>query len=124
MCEEESDDQAAVAKLFEINDSINRTIQRYKLVKKGDLEGASKIPHGTLGTSTGVRRDANNEFSLIDLGGEPESAPDGTPASHQKSASLQDDLLGLSLSDQPYGQTGGISLAYGANTSMQRSNVH
>ena len=33
MCEEESDDHEAVAKLLEINDSIHRTIQRYKLVK-------------------------------------------------------------------------------------------
>lgn len=121
MCEEESDDQEAVAKLFEINDSIHRTIERYKLTKKGDLEGASKIPKGTLGTSTGVKKTADNELSLIDFGGDPE--PSISPSndvdgiSEQKSASIEDDLLGLSLSDQNYGQSGGIALGYGANSS-------
>ena len=40
MCEEESDDHEAVAKLLEINDSIHRTLQRYKLMKAGDMNGA------------------------------------------------------------------------------------
>ncbi|MCJ1302906.1 hypothetical protein MMC08_005711, partial [Hypocenomyce scalaris] len=72
MCEEESDDQEAVAKLLEINDSIHRTVERYKLIKQGDLDAALKIPKGTLGTSTGVSRTADNELSLIDFGGDPE----------------------------------------------------
>ena len=121
MCEEESDDQEAVAKLFEINDSIHRTIERYKLTKKGDLEGASKIPKGTLGTSTGVTKTADNELSLIDFSGDPEikgdpsSNPDGID--EQKSASVEDDLLGLSISNQSYGQSGGIALGFGENSS-------
>ena len=121
MCEEESDDHEAVAKLFEINDSIHRTIERYRLVKKGDVEGAQKIPHGTLGTSTGVGKNANNELSLIDFGGdaESESAQNNAPAAPQ-TQSVEDDLLGLSLgsdSSQPYGLGGGIALGYGANAS-------
>ena len=121
MCEEESDDQEAVAKLFEINDSIHRTIERYKLIKKGDVDGASKIPQGTLGTSTGVGKTANNELSLIDFSGDPE--PSGSASgtvngsSEQKETSLQDDLLGLSVQDQDYGQGGGIALGFGANSS-------
>ncbi|KAI9680854.1 MAG: hypothetical protein M1817_004294 [Caeruleum heppii] len=124
MCEEESDDQEAVAKLFEINDSIHRTIERYKLVKKGDLDGASKIPKGTLGTSTGVGKTADNELSLIDFGGDNEpraggpdqvgssgSAMDGTG----KVENLEEDLLGLSFQDSSYGQGGGITLG---NTAM------
>ena len=117
MCEEESDDQEAVAKLFEINDSIHRTIERYKLTKKGDLEAASKIPKGTLGTSTGVGKNADNELSLIDFGGEAEANANGKSVKSSKPESLEDDLLGLSFQDQSYGQGGGIALGFGANTS-------
>lgn len=113
MCEEESDDAEAVAKLLQINDSIGRTIERYKLVKKGDVEGAAKIPKGTLGTTTGVSRNANNEFSLIDFDPEPESSSNGdhTQAADHGTASLENDLLGLSFSDRP--QVGPVSLSYG-----------
>lgn len=121
MCEEESDDQEAVAKLFEINDSIHRTIERYRLIKKGDVDGASKIPIGTLGTSTGVTKTGDNELSLIDLSGESESssAAGGNPNvdNTQQKDSIENDLLSLSMQDQPYGQGGGIALGFGANTS-------
>ena len=120
MCEEESDDQEAVAKLFEINDSIHRTIERYKLIKKGDLDGASKIPKGTLGTLTRVTKTADNELSLIDFGGDPEPSSSATNnMDEQKPASIEDDLLGLSMSDQNYGQSGGIALGFGANSSKR-----
>ena len=121
MCEEESDDAEAVAKLLEINDSIHRTVERYRLVKKGDLEAASKIPKGTLGTSTGVAKNADNELSLIDFDADAEPVgnnianTDGVP--EQKPATIEDDLLGLSIQDQSYGQSGGIALGFGANTS-------
>lgn len=124
MCEEESDDAEAVNKLLEINDSIHRTIERYKLVKKGDLEAASKIPKGTLGTSTGVSKNADNELSLIDFSGdEPtSSAAPGNPSTAgsvpSKPDSLEDDLLGLSMQDTTYGQGGGIALGFRANNSM------
>ena len=134
MCEEESDDQEAVAKLFEINDSIHRTIERYKLMKKGDVEAAAKIPQGTLGKSTGVGKNKDNELSLIDfndgdIGPSTVVATSNTtdllgsdepPANSnqsQKPESLEDDLLGLSFQDKPYGQGGGIALGFGANTS-------
>lgn len=111
MCEEESDDPEAVHKLLEINDSIHRTIERYKLVKKGDLDAASRIPKGTLGTTTGVSTNANNELSLIDFDPEPQPDSNGneaTPA--QGGNSLENDLLGLSLGEQGPPQGGGISL--------------
>jgi ADP-ribosylation factor-binding protein GGA len=117
MCEEESDDQEAVAKLFEINDSIHRTIERYKLIKKGDLDAASKIPKGTLGTSMGVRKNADNELSLIDFDGDVGSSTNDNNNGTSKTGSLEDDLLGLSFQDQTYGQSGGIALGFGANTS-------
>ena len=117
MCEEESDDTEAVAKLFEINDSIHRTLERYKLIKKGDFEGATKIPKGTLGTSTGVSKTADNELSLIDLGGEAEPNRNGrvssTSTGGQEAESLEEDLLGLSFQDSSYGQGGGITLGPG-----------
>ncbi|KAL8726199.1 MAG: hypothetical protein Q9166_006872 [cf. Caloplaca sp. 2 TL-2023] len=121
MCQEESDDQEAVNKLLQINDSIHRTIDRYKLVKKGDLEGASKIARGTVGISTGVGKNADNELSLIDFDADTkpstaaEASSDSAPP---KTESLEDDLLGLSFQDKPYGQTGGIALGFGANTNV------
>lgn len=121
MCEEESDDSEAVAKLLEINDSIHRTVERYKLIKKGDVDAASRIPKGTLGTSTGVGKTADNELSLIDFSGDPEpiqSAGISTDNdSGQRTESLEDDLLGLSFQDKNYGQGGGIALGFGANSS-------
>ncbi|KAL1971494.1 hypothetical protein VTN31DRAFT_2115 [Thermomyces dupontii] len=103
MIDEESEDTEAVEKLKVINDSIRRTIERYKLVKKGDFEGAANIPKGTLGTTTGVSKNANNELSLIDFDPEPSSnggAAEGTTTATTKS-SLEEDLLGLSFQDRP-----------------------
>lgn len=124
MCEEESDDHEAVAKLFQINDSIHRTLERYKLVKKGDIEGAAKIPKGTLGTSgAGVSKGANDMLDLIDLDGpKVHEKRDEAQPTEQKPASkgnaLEDDLLGLALDDEPV-QGGGISL--GPSTGMTLS---
>ncbi|KAH7401442.1 VHS domain-containing protein [Pyrenochaeta sp. MPI-SDFR-AT-0127] len=123
MCEEDSEDHEAVAKLFEINDSIHRTIERYKLIKKGDIEGANKIPVGTLGRSgAGVSQGPNNTLNLIDFG-DPEPAPAAAESSGapqqppSKGNALEDDLLGLSLSGDTYGQSGSISLG-GSNGSV------
>lgn len=123
MCEEESEDHEAVAKLFEINDSIHRTIERYKLMKKGDIEAANAIPKGTLGVSgAGVKKGENNELSLIDFGGPEDqqqeqggsaTLPQETPK--QKGNALEDDLLGLNMGDGNYGQGGGISLGGPSN---------
>jgi ADP-ribosylation factor-binding protein GGA len=129
MCEEDSEDTEAVAKLFEINDSIHRTIERYKLIKKGDIEGANKIPQGTLGRSgAGVSQGPNNTLNLIDFG-EPESAPaaaESSTASQQATGNgnaLVDDLLGLSLGGDSYGQSGSISLG-ASNGSGEYKAIH
>lgn len=108
MCEEEQDDPDAVRKLLEINDSIHRTIERYRLVKKGDVDAASRIPKGTLGTTTGVSKNANNELSLIDFDPEPSSNGGDSQQQAQGESSLESDLLGLSM-DEPV-PSGGISL--------------
>lgn len=114
MCEEESDDAEAVAKLFEINDSIHRTIERYRLMKAGNVAEANKIAKGTLGTSFGVGKNSANELSLIDFDPEPEQAgasgetnngsllEAGVAESAPKAqTSVEDDLLGLSLDPGP-----------------------
>ncbi|KAJ5911439.1 ADP-ribosylation factor-binding protein GGA2 [Penicillium subrubescens] len=111
MCEEESEDPEAVHKLLEINDSIHRTIERYKLVRKGDFDAASKIPKGTLGTTTGVSKNANNELSLIDFDPEPAPSSNGNAGpSSQGGSALENDLLGLSLGEEVPALGGGISL--------------
>ena len=126
MCEEESEDHEAVAKLFEINDSIHRTIQRYKLIKNGDIEGAKNIAVGTLGISgAGVKKGANNELSLIDFGGMDEEQPaaadaasaSGPPPPPPKGNALEDDLLGLSIGpgDAAFGAGGALSLGPSSN---------
>ena len=124
MCEEESEDHEAVAKLLEINDSIHRTIERYKLIRKGDLEGAAKIPKGTLGTSgAGVSKGSGNELSLIDLGG-PEDDMIGasnnttSAVSDSQTNALEDDLLGLDIGQTSSGVGGGISLGGGSQIGM------
>ncbi|KAI1608648.1 VHS domain-containing protein [Exophiala viscosa] len=135
MCEEESDDAEAVAKLLEINDSIHRTIERYKLMKAGNVEAANKIAKGTLGTTTGVGKNAANELSLIDFDPEPTGAPaessangslslldegtatQSTPSQHR---TVEDDLLGLSIGDNGSGSgtVGAISLGSNNNTTF------
>lgn len=137
MCEEESDDAEAVAKLLEINDSIHRTVERYKLVKAGNLAAANNIPKGTLGTTTGVGRNAANELSLIDFDPEPTepaktstaAAPqngslleDPTPAaSSSKQTTVEDDLLGLSIGGSGGVPTGGINLGGSTLTDLFNS---
>ncbi len=123
MCEEESDDHEAVAKLLEINDSIHRTVERYKLMKKGDLEAANRIAKGepVSVTSEGSKPSAANELSLIDFDADADANgtnPGAQTASHAGGNSLENDLLGLSMGDDMnYGQTGSIALGFGANNS-------
>lgn len=126
MCEEESDDHEAVAKLFEINDSIHRTVERWKLLKKGDIEGANKIAAGapipTPSSSAGKSTSAANELSLIDF--DADAAANGSAnnaaGSSSQAGGLENDLLGLSLGDNSssFGQGGGISLGFGANQNV------
>ncbi|KAK8014854.1 hypothetical protein PG990_008150 [Apiospora arundinis] len=127
MCEEESDDHEAVAKLLEINDSIHRTVERWKLLKKGDIEGANAIAQGapiqSLQSSGGQASSSSaaNELSLIDFDAEA-SGTNGSGnngESSSQAAGVENDLLGLSLDgSSSFGQGGGISLGFGANSSM------
>ncbi|KAI0425766.1 ADP-ribosylation factor-binding protein GGA2 [Xylaria sp. FL1042] len=126
MCEEESDDHEAVAKLFEINDSIHRTVERWKLLKKGDVEGADKLAQGApiptpSGASGKAKASVANELSLIDFDADAGTNGAGTEATSSSQAEgLENDLLGLSLGDNTgsFGQGGGISLGFGANQNI------
>lgn len=127
MCEEESDDHEAVAKLLEINDSIHRTVERWKLLKKGDIEGANNISKGgpIPSSSSGKATSAANELSLIDFDADAGTNGAGNEAGSStqqgQSGGLENDLLGLSLgqsSSSTFGQGGGISLGFGANTNI------
>lgn len=121
MCEEESDDHEAVAKLLEINDSIHRTVERYKLMKKGDVDAANKIARGEPVPSSSAGKSAAAELSLIDFDGDADANGTATGAQAQPSSqggSIENDLLGLSIGDSNgFGQGGGIALGFGANTS-------
>lgn len=119
MVEEESDDTEAVVKLLELNDAINTTIQRYRLVKKGDLAGASALPTMEAIASGSAKPPPPIEGSLIDL---LDDDPNDSKAPQQASTStnsLQEDLLGLSIDDPngSIGPGGGIALGFGANQS-------
>lgn len=122
MCEEESDDHEAVARLFEINDSIHRTVERYKLMKKGDLEAAAKVAAGGPAPSqTGGATPAASELSLIDFDADASgnNGSNGTagPSSSQ-AGGLENDLLGLDIGGESgnFGQAGNIALGFGANS--------
>ncbi|KAI1122271.1 ADP-ribosylation factor-binding protein GGA2 [Nemania abortiva] len=131
MCEEESDDHEAVAKLLEINDSIHRTVERWKLLKKGDVEGANKLaqgapipPSASTAAAGKAKSSAANELSLIDFDADMGANGAGDEAaSSSHAAGVENDLLGLSLGDNSsssssFGQGGGISLGFGANQNI------
>jgi ADP-ribosylation factor-binding protein GGA len=129
MCEEESDDHEAVAKLLEINDSIHRTVERYKLMKKGDVDAANQIAKGqqVQTSSSSGGKSAVNELSLIDFDGDTDANGSSAGASSgSKAAGIENDLLGLSIGDDAgnFGSGGGIALGFGANTSEHPTTVH
>lgn len=96
-------------------------------MKAGNVTAANNIPKGTLGTSTGVGRNAANELSLIDFDPEPSHSAAPVPAQNASNGSLledtasnttpakqttvEDDLLGLSLGSAPPG-----SISLGGST--------
>ncbi|KAL7790323.1 VHS domain-containing protein [Trichoderma ceciliae] len=128
MCEEESDDHEAVARLLDINDSIHRTVERYKLMKKGDLDGAAKIAAGAPPPSSqpGGSTSAANELSLIDFDGDAvqnngsNGSNGAASAGPSQAGGLENDLLGLDISGQSstFGQGGNIALGFGANQNI------
>ncbi|EGX96609.1 ADP-ribosylation factor-binding protein GGA1 [Cordyceps militaris CM01] len=128
MCEEESDDHEAVAKLFDINDSIHRTVERYKLMKKGDLEGAAKVAAGgptpsQTATVAGSGSGAAGELSLIDFDADAADANGGGGGASQAGSTqgIENDLLGLDIgggSGGSFGQGGSIALGFGANQNI------
>lgn len=110
-------------KLLELNDHINLALERFALIKKGEIDAAKKLQKpssATIQPGEASKPAAGKELSLIDLEDEPSSS--AAPAAGSSTGNgLEDDLLGLSFQDNnsSYGQGGGIALGFGANTSMQ-----
>jgi len=135
MVEEESDDTEAVVKLLELNDIINITIERYNLVKKGDLASAAALPlQSPMSPRPGPPRASapskKQEVSLIDFDGDANGG-ETSAAGPSTSAKPEDDLLGLSFNDAGSSSSdlfgsggGGIALGFGANTSKFIQNQH
>ncbi|KAG6001830.1 hypothetical protein E4U43_001227, partial [Claviceps pusilla] len=128
MCEEESEDHEAVARLLEINDSIHRTVERYKLMKKGDMEGAAKVASGAPPSSDPSASKSSStsakELSLIDFDGEASNESNGSNGTFaaviSQSGGLENDLLGLDIGgpSSTFGQGGNISLGFGTNSNV------
>ncbi|QUC17174.1 uncharacterized protein UV8b_01415 [Ustilaginoidea virens] len=133
MCEEESDDHEAVARLLEINDSIHRTAERYRLMKQGDMEGAARVaagapplpaPKPSSSSSPPGAGSAANELSLIDFDGDAAGNADGNNSAAAGGSSqangLENDLLGLDIggSSSSFSPEGNIALGFGANQNI------
>ncbi|CCG80691.1 Putative uncharacterized protein [Taphrina deformans PYCC 5710] len=130
MCEEESDDQAAVQQLFELNDSINSIVAKYEHLKRGDFAGAQRLPTSiptaptSDSVSTGIAPSTQSKFAqdlnLLDFDPEePSKAVDNAaPVAQQQAVSQgavktneMDDLLGLNFGGMDaFGTSGSISL--------------
>lgn len=131
MCEEESEDQEAVQKLFELNDSINSIVAKYEHLKRGDFAGAQRLPASmptapiSDSMATGVVPTAQSKFAqdlnLLDFDPEePAKAVDTSAPAAQQQGTTQaaaaktndmDDLLGLSFGGMDsFGTSGSISL--------------
>jgi ADP-ribosylation factor-binding protein GGA len=87
MCEDESEDHTAVSKLLEINDDINRTLQRYgQLKRRPALDCKSDTTDG---------HSLHQNFSLIDL--DTDTSFDSSRRLGDSGPNCQEDLLGLDL---------------------------
>lgn len=143
MCEDESDDQAAVARLFELNDSINSIVGKYDHLKRGDFAAAQRlrttIPDApVVDSSTGAANEAStqtkfaqdldlldfdpSESTHADLTASQNTTGTSTKPSKQGTSDL-DDLLGLNFGGvESYGSNiGSITLGQASNPSKQQA---
>ncbi|KAG7126286.1 2 like protein [Verticillium longisporum] len=101
------------------------TVERYKLMKKGDLESAKKLasaaplPAAGASSSTSNGKSAAQELSLIDFDAEVPSNGTSSAQPSQSGGSVENDLLGLSIGEtENFGQGGALSLGFGSNTNI------
>jgi len=104
---QESGDEEAVQRIKGLVENIDRTIERYRLMKAGDIVGANRIAQGAFGgdapTSAAGKQE---ELSLIDFdSGQSNGASSGVP---EHGSSMEDDLLGLSMQEPASAQNGGL----------------
>lgn len=136
MCEDDADDSDAVAKLFELNDSINSIIAKYDHMKRGDFAGAQQMrttlpiaPSSDEGSALPGAATTQSKFAqdlnLLDFDPEESITPveavaSKTPGSSKPASSGKinemDDLLGLNFGGMDsFGTAGSISLEQGSN---------
>ncbi|ODV88404.1 hypothetical protein CANCADRAFT_4540 [Tortispora caseinolytica NRRL Y-17796] len=110
---DESDDEPAVQKLLTLNDYINNLVQKYSLLKKGNVDAAKNITLGSSGGALGSGdiKSSSQGLSLIDFDDEA-SAPASAPASasplqqtSNSSGSAVNDLLGILDNTTPVPQS-------------------
>lgn len=102
---EESDDEAAVQELLKLNDLVNSLIQKFNLLKSGNVAEASNVKINK----------GSNSLNLIDFDDDSEPAA-ASPITNSSSNGLEDllgDLNGLSMSSgtTDFGLGGSISLS-------------
>lgn len=111
--------------MLELNDHINVALERYSLIKKGDISAARKVPRVVDASSPAPApqpsaASGKKEVSLIDLDFDAGGGA-SQPAASNSAGGLEDDLLGLSFQDNSraaFGQGGSISLGFGANNNI------
>lgn len=114
--EEEQDDEEAVQDLLKINDTVNSLVEKYNLLKAGDVQNASKLHVASAGSNV------KESLNLIDFDDE-ETSP--APESSKQSGGV-DDLLGelgslsfgnntTSSSTNNFGSGGDITLDFSSN---------
>lgn len=123
--EEGQDDQDAMARLISLNDYIVALIEKYKLIKKGDHDGAARV-RVTAPSGQSLKPNISNKQSLIDtLIDIDEGSPPGDNGStnHDSSSNLIDTLGDLSFSNSTYGQGGNITLGMSTSPSITTTNT-
>ncbi|ODQ67496.1 VHS-domain-containing protein [Nadsonia fulvescens var. elongata DSM 6958] len=112
MVSDEGDDVEAVQKLLGLNDYINALIDKYDLIKKGDLSAVGSVKVGVVAASP----------SLIDFDDEDYSTPtiSANTVKSPNASALEDLLSGLdtlSIENNSYGPDGSVSLSLNSASS-------
>lgn len=124
--EEENDNEEYVQDLLALNDTINQLVEKFQLLKNGDVDQAAniKVSGGTQGAS------AAKELNLIDFDDEPLGSSDPTGKDQQGYDDLLSDLSNLAFTNGASGSTNnkvnpldffgaGGSIALGGSTTPQ-----
>lgn len=117
---EEHDDDNKVNELLALNDNVNQLVQKFQLLKSGDINEASKIQ-----VQSGVNN--NDTLNLIDFDDDAPISNDKSGRDDQGYNDLLSDLSNLQFTNTDnntnvnlFGAGGSISLGGNAQTSIQQ----